>query len=137
MLLPIEGLIPNRRSLGDGVARDTGYVTRCPRVDGELLRGDPTDDRRLMPLARGEGKRREEKEKKNDDDDEDYREEETGRVFERTPRTSKSLSPYSSISSAWRSALSLPTTGSAPATAAGESDSAVIECPTHLEFNWK
>jgi hypothetical protein len=45
-----------------GVARDTGYVTCCPRGDGELLRGDPTDDRRLIPLVRGEEKREEEEE---------------------------------------------------------------------------
>jgi hypothetical protein len=44
------------------VARDTGYDTRCPRGDGELLRGDPTDDRRLLPFVRGEEKRKEEEE---------------------------------------------------------------------------
>jgi hypothetical protein len=64
MLLLIEGLIPNRRSLGDGVARDTEHDTRCPRENGELLRGDPSDDRRLMPLVRGEEKRKEEEEEK-------------------------------------------------------------------------
>jgi hypothetical protein len=42
-----------------GVARDTGYFTRCPCGDGELLRGDPTDDCRLMPLVRGEEKGKE------------------------------------------------------------------------------
>jgi hypothetical protein len=52
------------------VARDTGYVIRCPREDGEILLGDPTDDRRLVPLVRGE-KRRKKTKKKNDDDDED------------------------------------------------------------------
>jgi hypothetical protein len=45
-----------------GVARDTGYVTRYPRGYAELLRGAPTDDRRSMPLVRGEEKRREEEE---------------------------------------------------------------------------
>jgi hypothetical protein len=44
------------------VARDTGYVTRCTCGDGELLRGDLTDDRRLMPFVRGEERRKEEEE---------------------------------------------------------------------------
>jgi hypothetical protein len=49
-------------ALAMGVACDTGHETRCPRGDGEPLRGDPTDDRRLMPLVRGEEKRKEEEE---------------------------------------------------------------------------
>jgi hypothetical protein len=137
MLLILKVLFQTEGALAVGVARDTGYVTPCPRGDGELLRGDPTDDRRLMPLVRGEEKGKEEEERKNDDDDEDYREEETGLAFARTPRTSNSLYPYPSISSAWRCALSASTTASAPATAAGESDSAAMACPTHFVFKWK
>jgi hypothetical protein len=58
-------------------------------------------------------------------------------VLSRTPRTSKSLSPHSSISSAWRITLSASTTASAPANAAGESDFAAMACPTHFVFKWK
>jgi hypothetical protein len=56
-------LFQTEGALAIGVSRDTGYVTRCPRGDGELLRGDPTDDCRPMPLVRGEEKRKEEEEK--------------------------------------------------------------------------
>jgi hypothetical protein len=49
-----------------GVARDTGCDTRCPSGDDELLRGDPTDDRRLVPLVRGEEKRKEEEEEEEE-----------------------------------------------------------------------
>jgi hypothetical protein len=60
MLLILNVLFQTEGILAMGVARDTGYVIRCPRGDGELPRGDPTDDRRLMPLVRGEEKRKEE-----------------------------------------------------------------------------
>jgi hypothetical protein len=53
-------LFQTEGALAMGVARDTGYVNRCPRGDGELRRGDPTDDRRLTPHVRGEKKRKEE-----------------------------------------------------------------------------
>jgi hypothetical protein len=62
MLLILKVLFQTEGALAMGVARDTGYVTRCPRGDCELLRGDPIDDRRLTPLVRGEKKRREEEE---------------------------------------------------------------------------
>jgi hypothetical protein len=62
MLLMLKVLFQTEGALAMGVARDTGYVTRCPRGDGEFLRGDPTDDRPLMPIVRGEKKRREEEE---------------------------------------------------------------------------
>jgi hypothetical protein len=64
MLLILKVLFQKEGALAMGVARDTGYVTRCPRGNGELLRGDPTDDRRLVPLVRGE------KRKKEDEEDE-------------------------------------------------------------------
>jgi hypothetical protein len=45
-----------------GVARDAGYDTCCSRWTAKLLRGDLTDDRRLMALVGGEEKRKEEEE---------------------------------------------------------------------------
>jgi hypothetical protein len=62
LLLLLKVLFQTAGTLAMGVARDTGYDTRCPHGDGELLRGDPNDDRRLTPFMRGEKKRREEKE---------------------------------------------------------------------------
>jgi hypothetical protein len=62
MLLALKVLFQTEGALAMGVACDTGYATRCFHGNGELLRGDPTDDRRLMPLVRGEEKRREEEE---------------------------------------------------------------------------
>jgi hypothetical protein len=62
MLLLLKVLFQTKGALAMGVARDTGYDTRCPRGDGELLRGDPTDDRRLIPPVRGERKGEEEEE---------------------------------------------------------------------------
>jgi hypothetical protein len=55
----LKVLFQTEEVLAMGVARDTGYATRCPRRDGELLRGDPTDDRRLMPIMKEEEKGRE------------------------------------------------------------------------------
>jgi hypothetical protein len=58
----LKVLFQTEGALAMGVARDTGCVTRCPHGDGELRRGDPTDDRRLTPLVREEEKRAEEEE---------------------------------------------------------------------------
>jgi hypothetical protein len=60
--LLLKVLFQKEGALTMGVARDTGYDTRYPRRDDDLLRGDPTDDRRLVPLVRGEEKRKEEEE---------------------------------------------------------------------------
>jgi hypothetical protein len=58
MLLLLNFLFQTEGALAMRVARNTGYVTRCPLGDSELLRGDLTDDRRLTPLVRGAEKRR-------------------------------------------------------------------------------